>query len=359
MRYVQWERIAAILVSVLSGAVLGYLLLRYALPLLLPFFVAFGVSLMIRPLAKKLSSRLHLPRGLCAAVLLLSVFGLGGWGLWRATVRLLSELGALIERLMSEGGIFDAMDSFMLWIEQIGTRWGILSPGEGDVRQQIYDALMQMVGNLLTSIASRLPELAAALFAAMPAGMLFLLVSVVACFYFCTDGDHITKAIIGILPRPWQGRIQTANGGARDFGRKYVRAYAILLGLTFLLLFVGFLVLGVDYAFLLALLVAIVDILPVLGVGTVLIPWAIVMLVQKEFYLGFGLLILYLAVALIRQIAEPKLLGKTLGLHPLLTLFATYVGFSLFGLLGMLLAPLAALLVKKLIGERGVKSEEL
>ena len=74
MRYVQWERIAAILVSVLSGAVLGYLLLRYALPLLLPFLVAFGVSLMIRPLAKKLSSRLHLPRGLCAAVLLLSVF---------------------------------------------------------------------------------------------------------------------------------------------------------------------------------------------------------------------------------------------------------------------------------------------
>lgn len=354
MRTVQWERLAAILVSVLSGAVLGYLLLRHSLPLLLPFLVAFGVSLMIRPAAKKLSLRLHLPRGLCAAVLLLSVFGFGGWGLWAATVRLLSELGSLVERLMSEGGFFDTMDSFMLWVEQIGIRWGIPSLKEGDARQTIYGALMQMAGDLLTSMASRLPDIAAALFAAIPAGLLFLLVSVIACFYFCTDGDRITKAIIGILPRTWQQHMLAARGGARDFARKYIRAYAALLGLTFLLLFVGFLVLGVDYAFLLALLTAIVDMLPVLGVGTVLIPWAIVMLVQKEFYLGFGLLILYLAVTLVHQIAEPKLLGKTLGLHPLFTLFATYVGFSLFGLTGMLLAPLVALLIKKLI----VKSEK-
>ena len=102
----------------------------------------------------------------------------------------------------------------------------------------------------------------------------------------------------------------------------------------------------------LAFLIALADLLPVIGVGTILIPWGIVMLLQKNFYLGFGLLILYLVISLIRQVAEPKVLGKSLGLHPLLTLFATYVGFSLFGLLGMILAPIVALVAKRLLSSQ-------
>ena len=133
----------------------------------------------------------------------------------------------------------------------------------------------------------------------------------------------------------------------RDIFRKYIKAYGILLALTFVLLLVGLWILRIDYAFLLSFLIALADLLPVIGVGTILIPWGIIMLLQKNFYLGFGLLILYLVISLIRQVAEPKVLGKSLGLHPLLTLFATYVGFSLFGLVGMILAPLVALFAKR------------
>jgi hypothetical protein len=100
----------------------------------------------------------------------------------------------------------------------------------------------------------------------------------------------------------------------------------------------------VDYAFLLAALIALVDLLPILGVGTVLIPWSVVMLLQHRFFIGFGLLVLYLAVTVVRQIAEPRLLGKSLGLHPLLTVFSTYVGWELFGFFGMLLGPFFVLL---------------
>ena len=134
-----------------------------------------------------------------------------------------------------------------------------------------------------------------------------------------------------------------------DVFHKYIKAYGILLLLTFALLLVGFWILRVEYAFLLAFLIALADLLPIIGVGTILIPWGIVMLLQKQFYLGFGLLLLYLVISLIRQVAEPKVLGKSLGLHPLLTLFATYVGFSLFGVLGMILAPVVALLVKRFL----------
>ena len=347
MKEIRWERVAAILISVLAGGVLLYLLFRYALPLLLPFLLAFAVSLMVRPLANKIAKKTRLSRGVCSIILLLIVFGLGGWGIWVGSVRLLTELGNLVECLLSDGGIFDAMDSLMLWAEGIGARFGLLSRGEEGSAQAFYDAVMQMVGNMLSSLASRLPEVAASLFSALPSVLFFLIVSVVACFYFCTDGVSITHSLGSFLPRAWQQKMPRIKENLRDVLRKYVKAYGILLILTFSILLVGFWILRVEYAFLLAFLIALADLLPVIGVGTILIPWGIIMLLQKNFYLGFGLLILYLVISLIRQVAEPKVLGKSLGLHPLLTLFATYVGFSLFGLLGMILAPIVALLVKR------------
>ena len=349
MSEIRWERVAAIMISVLAGGALLYLAFRYVLPLLLPFLLAYAVAWLIRPAANKISKRTHLPCGACSVVLLLVVFGLGGYGLWIGSVRLIAELGNLVERLLSDGGIFDAMDSLMLWVEEIGARFGFLSLKEGGSPQAFYDGVMQMVGNLLSSLASRLPDLAASLFSALPSVLFFLIVSVVACFYFCTDGVSITRSLGSFLPHRWRQKIPQIRENLRDVLKKYVKAYGILLLLTFVLLLVGFWILQVEYAFLLAFLIALADLLPVIGVGTILIPWGIVMLLQKQFYIGFGLLLLYLVISLIRQVVEPKVLGKSLGLHPLLTLFATYVGFTLFGVLGMILAPIAALLVKRLL----------
>ena len=113
----------------------------------------------------------------------------------------------------------------------------------------------------------------------------------------------------------------------------------------------GFCVLRVEYAFLLAILIALVDMLPILGVGTVLVPWALIALIQRDFQRGIGLLVLYLLMLILRQVLEPKLLGKSLGLHPLLTLFSTWIGWKLLGFVGMLLAPFAALLCKMLVSQ--------
>jgi sporulation integral membrane protein YtvI len=351
MKEIRWERVSAIFVCILSGGALSYLLFRYALPLILPFLLAYAVSALVRPIANKLARRTRLPRGLCAVLLLLLVFGFGGWGLWAGSVRLIAELGNLVERLLSDGGVPDAMNSLMLWAENMGARFGFLGAGEGNA-QAFYNAVVQMIGNVLSSVAARLPELAASLFSALPSVLLFLVVSVVACFYFCTDGVQITRTFFSFLPQKWQQKLPQTGRSVRDILHKYVKAYGILLALTFALLLVGFWTLRIEYAFLLAFLIALADLLPVIGVGTVLIPWGIVMLLQKNFYVGFGLLIFSLIISFVRQVAEPKVLGKSLGLHPLLTLFATYVGFSLFGILGMILAPVAALLGKQLFGGR-------
>ncbi|MBQ9151486.1 MAG: AI-2E family transporter, partial [Clostridia bacterium] len=125
----------------------------------------------------------------------------------------------------------------------------------------------------------------------------------------------------------------------------------LLLGLlTFCLSFIGLALLRVPYAFILALLLAVVDLLPLLGTGIILIPWALVCLLLGQVKLGIGLLVLYAVATLVRQILEPKLIGDGLGLHPLVSLLSMYAGLRLFGVWGMILAPLVAAGVRAVVG---------
>jgi predicted PurR-regulated permease PerM len=100
-------------------------------------------------------------------------------------------------------------------------------------------------------------------------------------------------------------------------------------------------VLGIDYAFVLAILIAFVDFLPVFGTGAVLVPWGIILLLMKNYFLGVGIIIIFVLMTIIRQIIEPKIVGKSLGVPPLMTLAAMYTGFSLCGFGGLFLFPIA------------------
>ena len=344
-----WERSSAILITLTLGAALAYVLFRFTFPILLPFLLAWLISLVLRPMSLRLSARLHLPHKLCAAVLLLTVVGLGAWGLCASIGSLVEQLGGLINRLIAEGGVLDAIDNAMEWLESLASRIGFsehLMGGSGEMHGMMSD----MLGNMLASVAAGLPEIAAALFSSLPTVFFVVVLTFLAGYYFCVDGDRIRRSVCALLPQRWQSLITRAREKGKTVVARYIKAYLLLLLLTFSMLFVGFWVLRIDYAFLIALIVAVLDLLPVLGVGTVLIPWSLILLVQRQFFVGFGLLILYLVVMLVRQIVEPRLVGKSLDMHPLLTLFATYAGFCLFGVLGMLAGPIVAMLIKQGIG---------
>ena len=129
----------------------------------------------------------------------------------------------------------------------------------------------------------------------------------------------------------------------------WFRAYLLILGLTFFELFIGFSMLGVSYSFLSALGVALVDILPMFGAGAVLVPWAAVMLITGDQFMGVGLLVLWAIVSVVRQFAEPRIIGRSFGVSPILTLLAMYAGLRLFGIGGMITAPAALMVGKALI----------
>lgn len=345
------ERVRHLANSLLCALLLGgalLLALRYLFPCLLPFLAAYLLSRAVLPLARRLSRHLHLSEKLLAPILLFLLFAGVILLLGLSARRLFIEAGQLLEGFFApEGeGTLGGIEQLLARIEAFLSRFGPLGGEHGETLGEMLSAALQ---SLVSSLSAALPGLAGRVLSALPGILLVSVITVIAGFYFCIDGDRLQERMLACLPASWQKALPRWRALTKKLSWRYLRAYLILLGITFLVLFVGFSVLGVRYAFLLALLTAIVDMLPILGVGTVLLPWAAVMLLQKKLFLGVGLLILYGAMLVLRQILEPRLVGKSLGLSPLLTLFAGYAGFRLFGVLGMVLGPPVLMLLRMVI----------
>ena len=354
MQKLGWERVAAVLFTVCVGGVLLWVALQYAIPIVAPFAVAGGIAWLIQKPAALLARRLSVSKKLVSVALLLLFLAAALWLVGATARRLLLELQHLLERLLSREELVGAVGAPIDYFGMLTSKIPFLRRiGAGErffaLREGFNQAVSDLLKSLLESLSSAVPAMAAGLLSVLPSVMLSSVITVIAGFYFCIDGDRIRTSLLLLLPNALRVRLSGWRASVEHFSKGYLKAYLLLFLLTFSELFLGFSILRVEYALLLALLVSLVDLLPVLGVGIVLVPWSIVLLLQRDYRLGAGLLILYGTVLLVRQIMEPRLVGKSLGLHPLITLFASYAGWRLFGVLGMLLGPVLALAVKAFI----------
>ena len=205
-------------------------------------------------------------------------------------------------------------------------------------------AVSKIAGSVTSEFASGIPSL----ITAVPQFFVFILITVVATCYFTLDLKKTNSFILFQLPEKARKIAKEIKNTFFDTVVKYIGAYAAIGTLTFGELFIGFLFICRRYAFVLALAVALLDILPLFGSGAVLIPWAI-----YEFFVGdklrcLGLIILYLAVTVVRQVTEPKILGSVMGIHPLIMLFAVYAGAKLMGFTGIFIFPVITIIIKNL-----------
>ncbi len=360
MGSIHWERLAAKLFCIGIGIAVVLLAGRYILPVLLPFAVAYLLAQAVQPLAQKLQAHLHIPKKAAAPILLCLLLVGTVWLTGACVQRLMTELSHLAERLLSPGGglgemgtdaLFDALQARLAFLRREGEGLEVF-------RARFEEVVSRLTDGLLKTLTEALPAVAGRIISALPAVFLSVIITVIAGFYFCMEDGGLLRSAVEWLPLGVRDRLPAWRARLRGFAKGYLRAYLLLLLLTFSELFLGFCILRVEYAFLAAVLVALVDLLPILGVGTVLIPWSVLAFLQKDAAMGVGLLILFSSVSILRQIIEPKLLSRQLGLHPLLTLFAGYAGFSLFGILGMLLFPPLFTLVKGLAVGRRSKKEQ-
>lgn len=340
-------RVLVVTAYLFIGVLAGYIFLKYLFAPLLPFLLAWIVAMLLRPAIERITRRTRLPRKAVAVLTVSFVFLLLFGLLTVLCTRIVGEIGKLSEDLISEAGTL--IEELFSSVGQLSGRLPFLDGiDDPETLAQIESGLLTMVEGALSSFSARIPNFLLGLIASLPGILLFIMALIVATYYLGIDVGTINAFLAKQLSEPSRQRLFAAKKKLMSAGIKYVKAYLMILLITFVQLWIGFLCLKLPYALTLAALIALIDILPVLGVGTVLIPWAAVLLFRGDHYTGIGLLIVFGVIWIVRQIIEPKIVGESIGLPPLATLMAMYLGYRFLGFGGLFLLPLLLLLLKNL-----------
>lgn len=341
-------------VFVLAGGILGgWFLIRYALPVLFPFLLGTGLALAAEPMVVLLDRRLGMKRWLAS--------GIGVSGVFLLLLALLVLGTALLFR---QAGLFTAIVPELAESVQLGMGsledWLLRSASAAP--QNIRNVLNKTVTGffsdgtaLVGQVAGTLPGILSRLFGHVTSGVLGLATAVLAAFMISSKLPTLREFLRQRMPVSWQKQYLPTLKGLRKAVTGWLMAQLKLTVVVMGLLTVSFWLLRIPHGILWATVIALVDALPVLGCGVVLVPWSLICLLQGQRLQCIGLLGTFALVWLARSVLEPRLLGKELGLDPLVTLLAIYAGYQLLGLPGMLLAPLIALIITKLIGELSKK----
>ena len=336
--------IRVIYIAMILGIV--YLSIKYFLPLLMPFVIGIFIAFAFRYLIDLIQDKLEIKRYIVAIVVLIVFYcivglllSLIGFKVFTYIEDLFYSLPALYDKTI-EPAITTVADNLMLHFPGIQT---YVEEFLYDINDTVFSFVKTMSSTVvsgITGIAGQLPSL-----------LIKLIFTIVASFFFTIDFYKIGDFIM----RQFSGKGQNMVLKLRDNGLgtlgKFIKAYAIIITITFIELSLGFTILRVPNAIALGALVAIVDILPILGTGAVLIPWSIISFILGNFKIGIGILLLYIIITAVRQTIEPKIIGQQIGLHPIITLLLMYVGAQLMGVLGLLILPIIATIIKTLNDE--------
>lgn len=330
----------------ICGVVGIWLTVKLFLPVGLPFLLGFGLSALAEPPVRALRTRLGVPRRLAAfvVVLLLSaaVFGilfLLGKLLFSQAQELSVKLPSLLASL--EAPLAKLHGGLLRLAAKLP---GSVAPAAAEWIDRLFAG-----GSVLAGTASEwLLGFAGNVIALVPDLVLFLLTTILSAYLFSAERTQLLQTARRLLPEPWRKKLLAVKDRLRSALRGYLKAQGYLFLVTLAIVAVGLLLLRRHNALPIALLIAVVDALPVFGAGTVLIPWGIISFLRGQTGQAVGLLLLYAAASLTRTCLEPRFLGRQIGLHPLLTLVSLYAGFRLFGVVGMILVPVGVILLKQI-----------
>lgn len=334
------------MICLLAVSALLFLCIRWLLPIAMPFLLGAGLAFAAEPAVKFGTEKLHLKRWLCSGIFVSGTLVL--------LLSLLVILGSLLLRQL--GNLADAMPDLesaalrgLTTLEDLLLGLAYRAP-EG-IRPLLTKSVLGLFGSsnkTVERLAQQLPVVATSFLSHVPDGALTLFTAVLSAFMLSA---RLPTILLWLKKKPLAGPISRLLPAARKVGTALVgwlKAQLKLSGMSFLVLLAGLLILQIRYAPVWAFLIALVDAVPLLGTGTALVPWSLVCFLQGNHLRGAGLLGIYAVTALTRSVLEPRLVGKQLGLDPLLTLAALYAGYRLWGIGGMLLAPVLSVAAREL-----------
>ncbi len=331
--------------AIILGIVI--LLARYALGVLMPFFIAFLVSLLLKPALAFLHDKLKLPRGLMGVVLVVLFYALLGLLLIVIGVQLFSAAKSFFMTLpeLYTHTIVPWMSSAFAALEEFAAH---LNPDAAAAYNVVSTNVTKSLGDAVVNISKQVVTWVTSSTLKAPRLLLNVLIMVISTIFLTADFPKIKAFVM----RQFSPRGRTLLHDARvHLGRtlwSYLRSYAMILAITFVEIFLGLSIIGINNAAGIAVAIAIFDILPVVGSGLVLLPWTIYTLISGNLATGIGLAVLYVVVIVVRQIMEPKIIGDRVGLHPIVTLLSMVLGTYLFGGIGLFGLPITVALISAL-----------
>ncbi len=322
---------------------------RFVFNYMMPFVFGFMIAYLLKPVVKRLTKVFGDRKHISLIVIVLFYLLIGFLLVWFMILGI-NTVGSLANSIPEfyNSTLHPMVLALIEWFEGVIE---VMDPSISEQILPIIDSVFNSITNFLPGFAASVGAKLTSLVTSVPSVLISVLIAIIASFFFTTDYKAITHGMLHIVPERQRKLIVDIRDGVVSVLGKYLRAYAILMSLTFVELSVVFLVLGLSNPIGLALLIASIDILPVLGTGTVMIPWALIEIAVGNRQLGLILGLVYIVITIIRNVLEPKVVGKQIGLHPLLTLVCIYVGLKLFGFIGLLGLPIAATLIKSLYEE--------
>ncbi len=327
--------------------ILLYLGCRYFLPLIGPFVIGFIMACIVKPLVDVLQKKCRIKRSIAAIFCVLILYGVIGLLLILGGIKIVAQSQEIVAELPNTymTKIAPAISGMFDWMERLIQRF---DPSLELNIDETASMLSEKLGQLVSQFSTRAITGTAKFAGSIPSILVQVIFCILSTFYIANDYSVITNFICRQLPEHSALVLRRGKKQLSDTLRKYVRSYAIILGITFVELCIGLCILRIRSAGALALIIAIFDILPVVGTSLVLVPWTIICFLQGNIARGIGLAIITVVVWVVRNITEPKIVGDQVGLHPLVTLMAMYVGAKLFGGFGLLGLPVTLAILNAL-----------
>ena len=337
--------------AVIAG--IAYLVFRYLLNLLLPFVIALLVAWILRPLSRlyrqrapKVASALIVVTVLLFYLLISVLAGLVLVDLLTGLAEYFNKLPTLYTQTIEPG-----LRNLYANAQALAARF---DPSVAEVVNMVLPQVISSVGGAVTSFSVGAVGKLTGLVTALPSALISALIAVIASFFTAVSYDSMKAFLKQNLPTKFTETAGYAIHSFRNILRQYGKSYLLVMLITFGELTLGLLIIGVRKPILLAALIAIFDIFPVVGAGTILVPWAVISLIQGKALQALGLAILYVVILVVRQFLEPKVVGKQVGLPPLVTLACMFVGTSLFSVWGLFGLPICAAILVNLNNDPNV-----
>lgn len=378
------ERKKKTIINILYYAILltlFYCFMKYAFGLFFPFILAFIVAMAMQKPINYICRRTKLKKGLVSGVMIMLLVVAAGFIVSLLGVKLWDGILGFVDFLRHKfGDLPNFLDKAEVWVadritflpasveSMVNTKLAdlieslkeILVSNSDEIAQKLPASsdVSSMLGNIdfsaITSLTSGVIDTAKQI----PTVFLGAIVSIFACVFMASDYDNL----VGFVKRQFAGKSDNFVKAKKIITTSFknlIKAYILIILVTFGEMFLGLSVLKLfgiykgGWVFFIAIITAIVDIFPVLGTGTILLPWSLYSFISGDIPMGIGILVLYIFISVMRQFIEPKLVAGQLGLPPFVTIMGMYIGLKVFGIIGMFMVPLTIILIK-LLNDEGV-----